>query len=198
MMNMKKHKIFLFGQHKKTELQEVNMKDEEFPPLMAGTIQAGFPSPAEHYIERELDLNDFLASNRDAVYYVRVAGESMIGANIFPGDILCVDRSLDFFDGAIIVASIDGGFTVKYLRKNGNRTYLEPANANFKPIYFTPGQDVRFWGVVTGVVRKINYTQQRRRINEPQLSATQVISNHNPGIRLNGTREKYREKLGGK
>ena len=198
MMNMKKHKIFLFGQHKKTELQEVNMKDEKFPPLMAGTIQAGFPSPAEHYIERELDLNDFLASNRDAVYYVRVAGESMIGANIFPGDILCVDRSLDFFDGAIIVASIDGGFTVKYLRKNGNRTYLEPANANFKPIYFTPGQDVRFWGVVTGVVRKINYTQQRRRINEPQLSATQVISNHNPGIRLNGTREKYREKLGGK
>ena len=87
---------------------------------------------------------------------------------------------------------------MKYLRKNGNRTYLEPANANFKPIYFTPGQDVRFWGVVTGVVRKINYTQQRRRINEPQLSATQVISNHNPGIRLNGTREKYREKLGGK
>ena len=95
-MNMKKHKIFLFGQHKKTELQEVNMKDEEFPPLMAGTVQAGFPSPAEHYIERELDLNDFLASNRDAVYYVRVAGESMIGANIFPGDILCVDRSMDF------------------------------------------------------------------------------------------------------
>ena len=73
------------------------MKDEEFPPLMAGTIQAGFPSPAEHYIERELDLNDFLASNRDAVYYVRVAGESMIGANIFPGDILCVDRSINFF-----------------------------------------------------------------------------------------------------
>ena len=119
------------------------MKDRTFPPLWADAVQAGFPSPAEHYIERELDLNDYLAANRDAVYYVRIKGESMIGANIFPGDILCVDRSLDFFDGAIIVASIDGGFTVKYLRKNGNRTYLEPANANFKPIYFTPGQDLQ-------------------------------------------------------
>lgn len=174
------------------------MNDKTFPPLWADAVQAGFPSPAEHYIERELDLNDYLAANRDAVYYVRVKGESMIGANIFPGDILCVDRSLDFFDGAIIVASIDGGFTVKYLRKNGDRTYLEPANPNFKPIYFTPGQAVRFWGVVTGVVRKINYAQQRRHINEPQLPATQVISNNNPGIRLNGTREKYQEKLGGK
>ena len=60
------------------------MKNEKFPPLMTGTVQAGFPSPAEHYIERELDLNDYLAANRDAVYYVRVKGESMIGANIFP------------------------------------------------------------------------------------------------------------------
>ena len=198
---MPEYKIFLFYQHKMDTAiinQELTMKDKPFPPLWANAVQAGFPSPAEHYIERELDLNDYLAANRDAVYYVRVKGESMIGANIFPGDILCVDRSLDFFDGAIIVASIDGGFTVKYLRKNGNRTYLEPANANFNPIYFTPGQDVRFWGVVTGVVRKINYAQKRRHINEPQLPATQVISNNNPGIRLNGTREKYQEKLSGK
>ena len=198
MMNMKKHKIFLFGQHKKTELQEVNMKDEEFPPLMAGTIQAGFPSPAEHYIERELDLNDYLAANRDAVYYVRVKGESMTGANIFPGDILCIDRSVDFFDGAIIVASIDGDFTVKYLRKNGRTTFLEPANTNFKPIYFTPGQDVRFWGVVTGIVRKINYSRTRKPVSEPELATQEIISNSNPGIRLNGTREKYKEKLGSK
>ena len=196
MMNMKKHKIFLFGQHKKTELQEVNMKDEEFPPLMAGTIQAGFPSPAEHYIERELDLNDFLASNRDAVYYVRVAGESMIGANIFPGDILCVDRSINFFDGAIIVASIDGEFTVKYLRKNGRTSYLEPANPQFKAIHFSPGQDIRFWGVVTGVVRKINYFSNRQTISEPEIKVNNNVSVHNPGIRLNGTREKYKEKLG--
>ena len=174
------------------------MKDEKFPPLIAGTVQAGFPSPAEHYVERELDLNDYLAANRDAVYYVRVKGESMTEANIFPGDILCVDRSLDFFDGAIIVASIDGDFTVKYLRKNGRTTFLEPANANFKPIYFTLGQDVRFWGLVTGVVRKINYSRARQIIPEPELAPQQIVSNSNSGIRLNGTREKYRKKLGGK
>ena len=174
------------------------MKKETFPPLMRDPIPAGFPSPAEHYVERELDLNDYLAANRDAVYYVRVKGESMTGANIFPGDILCVDRSVDFFDGAIIVASIDGDFTVKYLRKNGRITFLEPANPQFKPIYFTPGQDVRFWGVVTGVVRKINYTSNRRNISEPELAPQQIISNSNPGIRLNGTREKYKEKLRGK
>ena len=173
------------------------MPDKTFPPLMENAVQAGFPSPAEHYIERELDLNDYLSSNRDAVYYVRVTGDSMIEANIFPGDILCVDRSIDFFDGAIIVASVDGEFTVKYLRKNGGVTRLEPANRNFQVITFAPGQDVRFWGVVTGVVRKINYGATRRSIPEPELTLPQNISVANPGIRLHGTREKYKVKLGG-
>ena len=191
-------RFFHFVSIRRKRYQELNMKDEKFPLLMAGTVQAGFPSPAEHYVERELDLNDYLAANRDAVYYVRVKGESMTGANIFPGDILCVDRSVDFFDGAIIVASIDGDFTVKYLRKNGRTTFLEPANAYFKPIYFTQGQDVRFWGVVTGIVRKINYTRTRKPVSEPELAPQEIISNSNPGIRLNGTREKYKEKLGSK
>ena len=173
------------------------MPDKNFPPLMENAVQAGFPSPAEHYIERELDLNDYLSSNRDAVYYVRVTGESMVEANIFPGDILCVDRSIDFFDGAIIVASVDGEFTVKYLRKNGGTTCLEPANRNFKPITFSPGQDVRFWGVVTGVVRKISYAARRQSVPEPELPPPQSVSVSNPGIRLHGTREKYKVKLGG-
>lgn len=173
------------------------MTDKNYPPLMENAVQAGFPSPAEHYIERELDLNDYLSSNRDAVYYVRVTGESMVEANIFPGDILCVDRSIDFFDGAIIVASVDGEFTVKYLRKNGGTTCLEPANRNFQPITFSPGQDVRFWGVVTGVVRKISYAANRRSVPEPELPPPQSVSVSNPGIRLHGTREKYKVKLGG-
>ena len=168
-----------------------------FPPLMADAVQAGFPSPAEHYIERELDLNDYFSPNRDAVYYVRVTGESMTGAGIFPGDILCVDRSLDFFDGAIIIASVDGDFTVKYLRKDGKRIYLEAANPRFPPIHFSPSQDIRFWGVVTGVVRKISYSGSRRSIPEPEPQAIQNVSVQNAGIRLNGTREKYRQKLGG-
>ncbi len=167
------------------------------PPLMTDAVQAGFPSPAEHYIERELDLNDYLSAHPDATYYVRVTGESMTGANIFPGDVLCVDRSLDFFDGAIIVASVDGEFTVKYLRSNGKTTCLEPANPRFQPIYFSPAQDVRFWGVVTGVVRKINYAGARRSVPEPELRAAQNVSARNAGIRLRGTREKYKQKLDG-
>lgn len=168
-----------------------------FPPLMSDAVQAGFPSPAEHYIERELDLNDYLSPNRDAVYYVRVAGESMTGADIFPGDILCVDRSLVFFDGAIIIASVDGEFTVKYLRKEGSRIYLEAANPRFPPILFSPAQDIRFWGVVTGVVRKIRYGGFRRSIPEPEPRPMQNVSIRNAGVRLNGTREKYKQKLDG-
>ena len=158
------------------------------PPLMTDAVQAGFPSPAEHYIERELDLNEYFSPNRDALYYVRVSGESMTGAGIFPGDILCVDRSLDFFDGAIIIASVDGEFTVKYLRKDGGR---------FPPIHFSPAQDIRFWGVVTGVVRKFNYSSSRRSVPEPEPQPSQNVSVRNAGIRLHGTREKYKQKLSG-
>ena len=175
----------------------VNKPNEALPPLMADAVQAGFPSPAEHYVERELDLNDYFSPNREAVYYVRVTGESMTGANIFPGDILCVDRSLDFFYGAIIVASVDGEFTVKYLRRNGREVYLEAANPRFAPIRFSPAQDIRFWGVVTGVARKIDYGSPRRTIPEPEPRPAQTVSLRKAGIRLNGTREKYKQKLDG-
>ena len=167
------------------------------PPLMADAVQAGFPSPAEHYIERELDLNDYFSPNREAVYYVRVTGESMTGANIFPGDVLCVDRSLDFFDGAIIVVSVDGEFTVKYLRRTGEEIWLEAANPRFPPIRFSPMQDIRFWGVVTGVARKIDYGRSRRVVPEPEVPPAQNVSLRKAGIRLNGTREKYKQKLDG-
>ena len=174
-----------------------NAAGDPMPPLMADAVQAGFPSPAEHYIERELDLNDYFSPNREAVYYVRVTGESMTGANIFPGDVLCVDRSLDFFDGAIIVASVDGEFTVKYLRRQGENICLEAANPRFPPIRFSPMQDIRFWGVVTGVVRKIDYGRSRRSIPEPEAPPAQTVSLRKAGIRLNGTREKYKQKLDG-
>ena len=170
---------------------------EPMPPLMEDAVQAGFPSPAEHYIERELDLNDYFSPNREAVYYVRVTGESMTGANIFPGDVLCVDRSLDFFDGAIIVASVDGEFTVKFLRRAGEDVFLEAANPCFPPIRFSLMQDIRFWGVVTGVVRKIDYGRSRRNIPEPEASPAQTVSLRKAGIRLSGTREKYKQKLDG-
>ena len=109
------------------------VKSNIFPPLMADPVRAGFPSPAEHYIEKPLDLNEYLFRHPEASYMVRAAGDSMRDAGIMPGDILSVDRSLDFFDGAIIIALVDGEFTVKYLRKKDNQTYLEAANPAFAP-----------------------------------------------------------------
>ena len=133
---------------------------------MAQAVQAGFPSPAEHYIEKMLDLNEYLAAHPEATYYVRVAGDSMTGAGIYPGDVLCVDRSIDFFDGAIVIASVDGEFTVKYLRKSRGQVYLQAANPNYRPIFFGTEQDVRCWGVVTGLVRKFNYQAKRKPVGQ--------------------------------
>lgn len=114
------------------------MNEKKFPPLMLDPVQAGFPSPAEHYIERELNLNEYLSRHPESTYFVRVTGDSMVGAGIFPGDVLCVDRSIDFFDGAIIVASLDGEFTVKYLRRDNGQIRLEAANDRYPPSVLPP------------------------------------------------------------
>ena len=155
-------------------------KNRKKTPLMAQAVQAGFPSPAEHYIEKMLDLNEYLASHPEAVYYVRVAGDSMTGAGIYPGDVLCVDRSIDFFDGAIVIASVDGEFTVKYLRKSRGQIYLQAANPNYQPIFFGTEQDVRCWGVVTGLVRKFNYGAKRKPVEQttsiPERAPVQPVT----------------------
>ena len=167
-------------------------------PLMIQPVQAGFPSPAEHYIEKMLDLNDYLSTCPEATYYVRVTGDSMIGAGIGPGDVLCVDRSIDFFDGAIVIASVDGEFTVKYLRKNGGQIYLQPANPDFKPIFFGGEQDVRCWGVVTGLVRKFNYSAKRKTI-ERTSSIPERPPVRTPVIRIGDgrRRQRYEQDLSG-
>ncbi|MBO4631105.1 MAG: translesion error-prone DNA polymerase V autoproteolytic subunit [Lentisphaeria bacterium] len=167
-------------------------------PLMSQPVQAGFPSPAEHYIEKMLDLDEYLSAHPESTYYVRVAGDSMTGAGIFPGDILCVDRSIDFFDGAIIVASVDGEFTVKYLRKNGGQLYLRAANPNYPPIFFGSEQDVRCWGVVTGLVRKFQYAAGRQKVTEPE----RVVRSkpvRNPGFKITDgrRRQRYEQNLSG-
>ena len=110
------------------------------PPLMATPVAAGFPSPAEQYIESPLDLNELLVHRPAATFFVRAAGDSMTGAGIRPGDILVVDRSLEARDGSIVIACVDNEFTVKYLRMDGGTVSLVPANRRYKPITFA---DVR-------------------------------------------------------
>jgi DNA polymerase V len=122
---------------------------------------AGFPSPAEQYLEPPLDLNELLVKRPAATYFVRVEGDSMIGAGIHDGDLLVVDRSLRPASGDIIIASVDGDFTVKTLRIENeeqgieNREIrLEPANPNFPVIQIKKGQELDYFGKVTACIHQ--------------------------------------------
>ena len=88
-------------------------------PLFSSTIAAGFPSPADDYLERDLDLNEYFVKHETATYYLRVSGDSMENAGIRHNDLLVVDKSLEARDGSIVVAVIDGELTVKRLRRRG-------------------------------------------------------------------------------
>lgn len=121
-----------------------------FIPLFGTKVAAGFPSPAADHIEARLSADDYLVKNPTATYFVRVKGDSMINAGIFDNDVLVVDRSLEPSIGQIILAEVDGEFTVKYLSKN----QLLPANPNYKPISFNDAESVALIGVVTGSMRK--------------------------------------------
>ena len=123
--------------------------------MMSSPAVCGFPSPAEQYVDAPLNLHELLVKKPAATYFVRAAGDSMIGAGISPGDILVVDRSLDAFDGAIVIACIDNEFTVKYFRHlPDGSVVLEPANRNYPAIQFSDGMELRIFGVVTAVIHQ--------------------------------------------
>jgi DNA polymerase V len=123
-------------------------------PLFASQVSAGFPSPADDYIECGLDLNEFMVVHPSATYFVRVSGDSMIEAGIFNGDYLVVDRAIEAFSGAIVVAILDGELTVKRLYRKGSVVELRPENASYQPIHLKHGSELLVWGVVSGVFRK--------------------------------------------
>ena len=123
-------------------------------PLFSDAISAGFPSPAQDYIEQSLDLNDLCIKHPAATFFVRVEGDSMINAGIFPNDILVVDRSIQAVQGDIVVASLYGEFTVKELVL-GAKPYLLPHNPAYPPIDIPEGGDLEIFGVVTNVVRNL-------------------------------------------
>lgn len=123
-------------------------------PLFSASVEAGFPSPADDHLERQLDLNDELVSNPAATFFVRVKGESMRDAGIHPGDILVIDRSITPADRQIVVAMIDGEFTVKRFRKKGDRITLEAENPTFQSIEVGEDQELTIWGAVTFVIHQ--------------------------------------------
>lgn len=117
-------------------------------PLVGSRVAAGFPSPADDYLEHPLDFNELLIAHPAATFAVRVVGDSMVGARIFPGDIAVVDRSLTAADGAIILGILDGDFTIKRFRKRGGTVWLEAANPAYKRIDVSEDSRFEVWGVV--------------------------------------------------
>ena len=118
-------------------------------------ISAGFPSPADDFKETRISLDRELVKNREATFYARVDGDSMIGAGLEDGDLLVIDRSLNPVNGKIAVCLIDGDFTVKRIKKEKDKLYLMPENKKYKPIELKEENELIIWGVVEYVIKKI-------------------------------------------
>ena len=118
-------------------------------------ISAGFPSPADDFKEIRISLDKELVKNKDATFYARVDGDSMIGAGLEDGDLLVIDRSLNPGNGKIAVCLIDGDFTVKRIKKEKEKIYLIPENKKYKPIELKEENELIIWGIVIYVIKKI-------------------------------------------
>ncbi len=125
------------------------------PSLFESRVSAGFPSPAADYEETKLDLNKFLVRNPAATFFVKVTGDSMIGAGIHHGDLLVVDRSLEPADKNIVIAVLNGDLTVKRIRIKKGKIILQPENENYSSQEITDCVNFEVWGVVTNVIHAL-------------------------------------------
>jgi DNA polymerase V len=124
-------------------------------PLVSCSAAAGFPSPADDYLDRPLDFNELLIENPAATFAVRIAGDSMIGAGLFPDDIAIVDRSRTPKSGCIVLALVDGEFTVKRYRRRRDVIVLQAENPKFTDIVITGETAFEVWGVITKAIRML-------------------------------------------
>ena len=145
-------KLKLLHKKKEFEIYIPNLGTTQKLPYFDGGVSAGFPSPAEDYKHSKLDLNNLLIEHPSATYYVRVNGDSMLGAGILNGDLLIVDRSLEVTNNCIVVAYIDGEFTVKRIKKINNKMFLQPENKNHQAIEITESMDFELFGVVAHAI----------------------------------------------
>ncbi len=145
---MVKQKAKLF-----TIIGKLAPRDPKLPGIrVPGSVEAGFPSPAEEELVDTLSLDELLIQNRDATFLLKVSGDSMSGAGILPDDMVIVDKGRTAKSGDIVIAEVDGEWTMKYLRKRGDTVTLVPANTAYQPI--KPKHELKIAGVVTAVVRK--------------------------------------------
>jgi DNA polymerase V len=124
-------------------------------PLFTGKVAAGFPSPADDYIEKTLDLNELLIKKPAATFFARAQGESMLGAGIHHNDILVVDRSMDPMPGHIVICALNGELTVKRLAKDGERWQLKAENPAYPDMVIHDDLELVIWGVVTNVIHPL-------------------------------------------
>ena len=123
--------------------------------MYANSVSAGFPSPADDYLEEKVDLNQYLVKHPASTFLVRASGESMINAWLFPKDILVVDRSLKAENGEVVIAVVDGELTVKRYVKKGKNILLKPENDSFDPIVINDDSEAYIWGGVTNVIHNL-------------------------------------------
>lgn len=124
-------------------------------PLVSASAACGFPSPADDYLEGALDFNELLIENPPATFVVRVAGDSMIGVGLYAGDLAVVNRARSAVDRSIVVALVDGEFTLKRFRRRAGRVWLHPENPAYPDIEILEGMAFEVWGVVTHSIRML-------------------------------------------
>ena len=132
--------------------QEIAFFKSDLTLPLLGIICAGWPSPAEEELSDTMTLDEYLIKNKEATYMIRINGDSMVEAGIMPGDIVLVERGADAKDGNIVVAQADEQWVIRYLRRRGDKIFLEAANKKYPPIY--PQNNLKIDAVVKGVVRK--------------------------------------------
>lgn len=137
----------------KLQFFAVNALGPSRPLAYYPSVPAGFPSPAQDYLQNKIDLNEHLIEHPAATFLVRVQGDSMIDANLYDGDLLLVDRSIEPRNRHIVVAILNGEFTVKRLIKSGGDVFLKAENKAYRPIEIRDGMDFEVWGVVKHIIR---------------------------------------------
>ena len=134
------------------EIYKFDHKKKLLIPFVDTKVNAGFPSPAQDYTEQKLDLNEHLIKHPSSTFIIKVNGSSMTGDGIFDKSLLIVDRSLDYKNNSIVIASINGEFTVKKIEKIKGKYYLVASNKDFEPIPVNEETELLIWGIVTWVL----------------------------------------------
>ncbi len=144
----------------KITIHPVEIGKRQAIPLAEQSVKAGFPSPAQDYMEGEIDLNDVLIRHKEATFYVRISGDSMMDAGIQDGDLAVVDRQLEASDGNFVIAFVDGEFTIKQFKidESGTFGWLVPWNKDYSPIRVDENNRFMIWGVVTYVIHQMRRT----------------------------------------